>query len=228
MSRTGGECVVLLVDRRRNHLGRHHITYCQHNRALHHISQLSDVSGPVISQKKVHTLSVKLDALYSVLVAYLVGAVLTETAHILLPMAPCRYVELNDIDPIEQILPETAGFDLIAQNLVRCRDKADVHLDLLLSTHSSKRAGFNGTKELDLDRERHLTDFVQEQSSFIGQFKAALLSGVCPCKRPLLVPEKFTLDKLRRDRTTVDIHHRLQIGRASCRERGRTSIDAVA
>src|SRR5690625_214034 len=204
MSRTGGECLVLLVDRRRNHLGLHHITFCQHNRALHHISQLSDVSGPVISQKKVHTLSVKLDALYSVLVGEMVGVVLNQKGDILLPMSQWRYVELNDIDPIEQILPETAGFDLIAQNLVRCRDKADVHLDLLLSTHSSKRAGFNGTKELDLDRERHLTDFVQEQSSFIGQFKAALLSGVCPCKRPLLEIGRASCRKERRSRESTE------------------------
>src|SRR5690348_13415973 len=70
-------------------------------------------------------------------------------------------------------------------------------LELLLLKH---------TEQLRLQCQRHISNFVQEQSSSISHFKAANFLGKGPRKRAFFVTEKFAFQQVKRNRCTIKLY----------------------
>jgi hypothetical protein len=64
------------------------------------------------------------------------------------------------------------------------------------------------TQQLDLHRQRHVADFVEEQGAAVGQFETPGTAGDRTGKGALLVAEQFAFQQLGRDRPAVDRHER--------------------
>jgi hypothetical protein len=56
------------------------------------------------------------------------------------PFAKRRYLNRHDVEPVYQVLPESALGDLQLQILVRRRQDSHIHLDRLRATDSSDHA----------------------------------------------------------------------------------------
>ena len=61
-------------------------------------------------------------------------------------------------------------------------------------------------QQLDLHRQRHVADFVEEQRTAIGQFETPGTAGDRTGEGALLVAEQFAFQQLCRDRPAVDWH----------------------
>lgn len=83
---------------------------------------------------------------------------------------------------------------------------AHVHALGLVAAHALEGAFLQYAQQLDLHRQRHVADFVEEQCAAIGQLKAPGTAGDRPGKGALLVAEQFAFQQLCRDRPAVDRH----------------------
>src|SRR5262249_56294470 len=54
---------------------------------------------------------------------------LAERQDVALPLAQRRQVDVEDLQPVEEILPEGAALDCLLQVAIRCRDDADIGLE---------------------------------------------------------------------------------------------------
>ena len=75
-------------------------------------------------------------------------------------------------------------------------DNAHVHPDRHLATDAVELALGKNTQQACLQRGRHVADFVEEQGSAVGLFKAANAARIRACKRAFLVAEQLGLEKL--------------------------------
>jgi hypothetical protein len=78
-------------------------------------------------------------------------------------------------------------------------------LELLLLKHS---------KQLRLQGQRHISDFVQKQSSTIGHFKAANFLRNGARKRALFVAEELAFQEIKGNRRAVELYERVSASRA--------------
>jgi len=76
-------------------------------------------------------------------------------------------------------------------------------------TRSEGRRVSTHAQQLDLQVQRHLGDFVQEQRAARGAFEEALVLAVGAGEAALLVAEDLALDQVRRDRAAVHAEERL-------------------
>src|SRR6516225_10657845 len=79
-------------------------------------------------------------------------------------------------------------------------------LELLLLKHP---------EQLGLQSQRHISDFVQEQSSTISHFKAANFLCKGPGKRAFFVAEEFTFQQVKGNRRAIELYERAS---AACAE----------
>jgi hypothetical protein len=63
-------------------------------------------------------------------------------------------------------------------------------------------------QQLDLHRQRHVADFIEEQRAAIGQFETSGAAGDCAGEGALLVTEQFAFEQLGRNRPAIDRHER--------------------
>ena len=62
---------------------------------------------------------------------------------------------------------------------------------------------------LRLGLETHVPDFIQEEAALVRQIKFPFLNGGCAGEGPLLVAEELALNEFFRDRSAIDLDHRL-------------------
>ena len=86
----------------------------------------------------------------------------------------------------------------------------DAHIDILRLVAANPLEGtlLQHTQQLDLHRQRHIADLVEEQRAAIGQLEAPGAAGNGTGKGTLLMAEQFTFQQLSWNSTTVDRHKR--------------------
>ena len=118
-------------------------------------------------------------------------------------------MKLDGIQAIKEVLPECSFSHLLTQMGIRSRQNSHIHMAHLIGTNALGLPLFNHRQEFLLHRQVQISNLIQKESTAIRRFYSSFLRIPCIRKRPLLVTEKFTLEKILRDTTQVDIHKRL-------------------
>ena len=103
-------------------------------------------------------------------------------------------MNLDRVEPEQQVLPEPAGGDFVRQPGVGGREDPDVDLPRPRRTDPLELTGLEHTQQLRLEVERHVGDFVQEQRAAVGELEAADAVALGVGERALDVPEQLALE----------------------------------
>ena len=114
--------------------------------------------------------------------------------------------EVDDVEPVVEILAEVAGADLLLQVAVGRGDDADVDLLRLALADALELALLEHPQQLDLQLGAHAGDFVEEDGAAVGGLEAAGLVLDGPGERPLDVAEQLALQQALGQRPAVDPH----------------------
>ncbi len=120
------------------------------------------------------------------------------------PLAQRRQLQLDDVEPVEEVLAEAAAPHALRQVLVRRAD--DAHVDRLFD----RRADLAGTlfldraQQLDLHRQRQVGDLVEEQRAAVGGLEEAVALLVGTGEGPLAVTEELGLHQVLGNGAAVD------------------------
>ena len=123
---------------------------------------------------------------------------------VLEPLAQRRHADLDDVEPVVQVLPELAGQHLGAEVLVGRTQQP--HVDRLLAdgAHRPHRALLDRAQQLGLHRQRQVADLVEEQRAAVGRLEEAFAVFGRTREGALAVAEELRFQQLLRDRTAVD------------------------
>ena len=107
------------------------------------------------------------------------------------PLAQRRELDADDLEAMIKVLAELPLGDGVGQVAVGGRDQTDVDLDRLVGAHADDLAAFEHAEQLDLDRDRHVADLVEEQRAAVGVLKPADAIAVGAGERPFDVAEQL-------------------------------------
>src|SRR2546430_1455261 len=102
-------------------------------------------------------------------------------------LAQRRHPNRKDVQAIEQIAPELLIRNAPCQIPVGSCDQSHIHLDGLGSSQPFEFMILQDPQQLWLQFQRDFSDFVQEQSSFFGQFQSSNLLADSSSECPFLV-----------------------------------------
>ena len=106
--------------------------------------------------------------------ANLLNEPLREQRDILAAIAKRRYVEPMNVEPEEKIFPKPAGLDRGVQIAIGRRDDAGIDGDGAAAAKPGHGPLLEHSEELGLNRNRQLTDFVEEQRAPLRRLEGAL------------------------------------------------------
>src|SRR6202011_1942848 len=105
----------------------------------------------------------------------------------------------KNIEPVEQVLPESAFSYGCTQVRICSRDYSYVYLNCLSTTNSFEFPLLENSQQSNLSLGRQVTDLVQEYRPAISRFKASHSPLHCTCERSFLVSKQFGSDQRRRN-----------------------------
>ncbi len=79
---------------------------------------------------------------------------------------------------------------------MRGGDDAHIALELQRTAHPLEHPLLQHAQQLDLHRQAHVADFIEEQRAAFGQLEPALARGHRTGERALLVTEQFALEQI--------------------------------
>ena len=123
-------------------------------------------------------------------------------------MPEWRNLDFKDFDAVIEILAKTAVFHHFFKVPVGGSDETHIHLNVFLAAHARNPALLQGPEQLGLQEQGHFADFIQQQCSAMGQFKAAPPVFNGPGKSPFHMPEEFAFKEILRDSRAVNIRKR--------------------
>src|SRR5437867_4434633 len=95
-------------------------------------------------------------------------------------------------------------FDGISGVVVGRSQNADIEAQLFAATHSAHSAVFQHSEQFGLQRQWHLSDFVQKKGSLVCQLKAARPDGNGARKGPSVVAEQLALNEAFRNSSAIE------------------------
>src|SRR5947209_6869468 len=131
-----------------------------------------------------------------------------EIGNVLGPFAQRRHRDRKDVQTIEQVLAEAAGFHVRDEIAVGRRNNAHIDLHGLPGADRVDLAFLNRAQQLDLRGRRQLADFIEKQRAARGfdEFAGVFFGGAG--ERAFLVPEQGRFDEIFRDGAAVYRHER--------------------
>src|SRR5205823_9360443 len=122
---------------------------------------------------------------------------------VLAPLGERRNVELDDVQSVVQVLAELAGRDALLELAVRRRDNAHVDVVRLVRADGADLPLFEGAEQLDLQRKRHVANFVEEECPAGRRLEEAAPISDRAGERALLVAEELRLEQPFRNRAAI-------------------------
>ena len=123
-------------------------------------------------------------------------------------------MNVDDREPIVEILAESPGLQLGLQVLVRRGDDPGIHADGLAASDALDLPLLQKPQKLGLQRNTHFRDLVEKQRAAVGELELPLTLDVRARVRAFLVPEQLGLQQRLRDRPAIDRHERSRLSRA--------------
>ena len=145
---------------------------CERHRALDGVLELAHVARPGVAQKLVGRPGREAVTLRPIAAPRPPGAA-GEPQDVLAPLAQRRDAQLDDAQPVVEILPEAPRVHLRQQVAVGGRHHAHVHLAAPVLSHPPHLALLQRAQELHLHGRRHLADLVQEERAAVGRLEQA-------------------------------------------------------
>ena len=197
-----------------------------------HVLELAHVAGPAVLAERLHRLgrdpphrtvlrgpgqglpSIGANSRRGVSVEGPAGEAAQEVAderrHVFTAFPQRRHDDVDDVDPVVQILAEQTVGNQAAQVAVGCRDDPRI-VDACrpFGTDLLDFAGLEEAQEQSLHPEGHLADLVEEDRPVLGQFELAGFVAIRPREAALDVTEEFGLEERFRDACAVDRDERL-------------------
>jgi hypothetical protein len=133
---------------------------------------------------------------------------------VLRALAERREADPHDGEPVEEILAEAPGRDLLGEVAVRRGDDANVDAAGRIRAQPAYLEALEGAQELRLEIERELADLVEEERPSVGRLDRALAIGDRSGERTPDVTEELALDEGGGDRRAVEHHERAPGARA--------------
>ena len=90
----------------------------------------------------------------------LLQKMIRQNQHVFLPFPQGRKGNLHDVESIEQIFPESSGFDFFFQIFLRGADQSNVALNRLRPPDPFEPPFLQNPKQFDLDRRGDFPDFI--------------------------------------------------------------------
>ena len=185
---------------------------------LHGVFELADVARPGVLAQRRHR--VVRDALHhGGPVGESLQEVIDQLGDVLTTLAKRRHHQVDDVEPVEQVLAKLAVGDHRAEVAVRRGDHPDVHAragavrpDLL------QLPGLEEAQQQALHAHRHLADLVEKHRALVGVFELAGLVAVGAGEAALDVAEQLGFEQRLGDAGAVDGHKRLASAGARRRE----------
>ncbi len=115
-----------------------------------------------------------------------------------------RDIDRNHVEPVVEVFAKRSVFERGAQVAIGGSDQPHVDLDGARAAQALEFALLQHAEKFDLDGGRHVSDFIEKESAFVGEFEFARLAGGGSGEGPFFVAEEFALQKILGDRRAVD------------------------
>src|SRR5436189_714633 len=112
--------------------------------------------------------------------------------------------DVDDVEPVVEILAEAAGGDLLDQAAVGRGDDPDVDSERVAAADALDLAGLDRAQQLDLGVERQLADLIEEDGRSVGILEAADMAIERAGEGALFVAEQHGFDEIFGDRAAID------------------------
>ena len=123
---------------------------------------------------------------------------------VVLPLAQRRQVDVDDVQPVVEVLAEAALVHHLLEVAVGGRDDARVDADRLHAAEPHELALLHHAQQLGLRLVRDVADLVEEDAALVGEVVEALLRVDGAGERPLDVAEQRGLEQIRRQVARID------------------------
>jgi hypothetical protein len=177
--------------------------------SLDDVLQLPDVARPAVPLQRAHGVrsETKIAA-----VAFCVAPheIMREQWNVSLALAQRRQLQARDVQPIKQVSAEAILGNRGLQRGVRTGDDACRQSALLGSAEPAKAPIFDNAKELCLQLEGQLRDFVKKDGARAGYLEQAAFECASIRERARLVSEQLALEQSLGNRSAVDGDERLR------------------
>ena len=128
--------------------------------------------------------------------------------NIFTPLAQRRQAQANHIEPVEQVLAESAVLHPLLQILMGGRNHPHIGFHRAMTAHPVEMAVAEHPQQPGLQVKRHIADLVQKQSATVGLLKAASAHGLGAGKGAALMAKQLGLQQVLRNGCSVDGHKR--------------------
>src|SRR5579862_9019423 len=176
----------------------------EHGEPSAEVHELAHVAGPVVGDEPCEGVCGQRLRLDAELVRGH-GHVMTEQVRDVLGSgAQRRQLDADHVEAVIQILPEQAARETLLEVLVGRGDHAYVGADRRLAADSIELSLCQHAQQPCLERQRHVTDLIEEQRAAVGLLEAPAPLYVRTGKGAALVSEELRLEQVRRNRRRVE------------------------
>ena len=145
----------------------------ERRRAFEEVLELAHVAGERIVEKRLHGVARERGRAAAVARGDAREKVPREARNVLAVLAQRGHADLDDAQPVEEVLAEAPGADLGGQVLMRRRDDAHVDGHLRAPADALDLALLQDPQELGLDGERRVADLVEEDRAAVRELELA-------------------------------------------------------
>ena len=134
--------------------------------------------------------------------------VLGERQDVLLALGERRHLQLDDVEPVVQVLAKTSGRDGRRQVGVGRADHAHFHATRGAAAQALELAGLQHAQQLGLALQREIADLVEEQRAAVGRLETSLAHFGRARVGAGFGAEQLGLHQILRQRADVDLDER--------------------
>ncbi len=178
------------------------------------VDQLAHVARPVMGEQLRQFAGADRQWLAAMALRRLAGEVFEQQRNVLAPFAQRRDVQLGDVQPVQQVFAEPPAAYLFEQIRFGRADHPQVDLDAAVGAQPFQGPFLQHAQQLDLLRQRHAFDLVEEQRAAVGMFDAADALALGAGEGAAFMAEQLALEDGFRNRRAVQRHEGMPRPRA--------------
>src|SRR5947209_4709161 len=173
--------------------------------ALHQITQLANIAGPMVLHKSVLGFLAQFFRLAPIGDRELAEKVSRKARNVFGTIPKRRHCKWNDVQSIEEIFAKVAALNLFIEVLVCSCDDAGVHLDQLNSTNRFKAVLVQRPEHFGLGAQAHVSYFVEKKRSAMCFLELSDLVISCTIRVCTAMAKKLAFNQVFGKRGTINL-----------------------